>query len=104
MTARSVLPVRVRGNKVLRKEKLGLRDEMLTFLKLVKKDDELREIVRKCLEQDSIQPLKELEKLRRDSAGHPPLGIPIKTEEQANWWRVRQMLDLLNQDPPAAAN
>lgn len=104
MTARSVLPVRVRNSQVLRKEKLGLRDEMLKFLRLVKSDEKLHETVQECLKQNSLQSLKDLEKLRRDEAGNPQIGQQLTTEEQAKWSRARQLLDLLNQDPPATAN
>lgn len=103
MTARSVFPVRIRNSQVLRKEKLGLQDEVLAFLKLVKSDEELNETVQLCLAQNTLSPLETLEKLRRNDAGNPPVDVLVTTDEQAKWKRSRQLLDLLNQDPPAAA-
>lgn len=104
MLARSVLPVKVRNSSVLRKAKLGRRDEMLSFLKLMQADSELHETVQECLEQNSLGPLEDLEKLRHDNAGRPGFDQQVKTEEQAQWRRARKLLDLLNQDSPATTN
>jgi hypothetical protein len=104
MTARSVLPVRIRNSQVLRKQKLSSRQEMLKFLRLVTTDDGLQKTVQLCLKQNSLEFLKDLETLRRHKAGEPVYGQQIKTVEEANWWRARQLLDLLDQDPPASVN
>jgi len=102
MTARSLLAVKKPQASSLNQSKLNSQSQLLTYFRLVSSDPELKETVENCLAYNSLHHLKEIENKRYKLAGSPQNGNKHASEERADWWRARQLLDLLSQDPPAS--
>lgn len=96
MKAKSLFPVSIEKSNILPEGKFTKQQEMLTFVELLKSDEELQKAFENALEENSVTPIIQLrDQAYEDTTRNQNGAVEVKpSESRVRWWRANQLLKL----------